>query len=153
MLCGLIGSEETRLLDVGTGSGILSILALMFGAKEALGTDLDPCAPPAILDNMKNNGVDPDKFEVILGNLIDDRKVQDKVGYEKYDIVVANILADVLVLLTPQVVHHMKPGGIYITSGIRAEKEGIVREAMEKAGLQVTEVTAQGEWVCVVGKK
>ena len=92
-------------------------------------------------------------MDVMSGNLIDDPRVQETVGYEKYDIVVANILADVLVLLTPQVVHHMKPGGIYITSGILAEKEGIVREAMEKAGLQVTEVTVQGEWVCVVGRK
>ena len=142
-----------ELLDVGTGSGILSIAALKMGAGHAVGTDLDPCAVSATQENLESNDVPEGKMDVMIGNLIDDPRVQETVGYEKYDIVVANILADVLVLLTPQVVHHMKPGGIYITSGILAEKEGIVREAMEKAGLQVTEVTAQGEWVCVVGRK
>ena len=142
-----------ELLDVGTGSGILSIAALKMGAGHAVGTDLDPCAVSATQENLESNDVPEGKMDVMIGNLIDDPQVQETVGYEKYDIVVANILADVLVLLTPQVVHHMKPGGIYITSGILAEKEGIVREAMEKAGLQVVDVTAQGEWVCVVGRK
>ena len=98
-------------------------------------------------------GIPEEKMDVMIGNLIDDASVQDIVGFEKYDVVAANILADVLVMLTPQVVRHMKKGGVYITSGILAEKEQIVRDAMEKAGLQVKDVTAQGEWVCVVGEK
>ena len=142
-------TPETRILDLGTGSGILAILALMLGAESAVGTDLDPCAPPAILDNMKNNGVDPDKFEVILGNLIDDKEVQDKVGYGKYDIVVANILADILSPMTPAAARCLKSGGVYITSGIIEGREKDVAAAMEKAGLTVTGITAQGEWRCV----
>ena len=146
-------TPETVMLDVGTGSGILAILALMFGIRSAVGTDLDPCAPPAIEDNLKTNGVDPSKLEVILGNLIDDPQVQAKVGTERYDIVAANILADVLIPLTPHVVPAMKPGAYYITSGILEGREDSVAEAMRQAGLEVVSVTAQGEWRCVVGRK
>ena len=115
-------TPETRLLDVGTGSGILSILSLMFGAGEALGTDLDPCAIEAVEENKKANGIPGEKFQVLTGNIITEKEVQDKVGYECYDIVVANILADVLVNLTPVIVKSLKPGGIYITSGIIDDK-------------------------------
>ena len=146
-------TKDSLILDVGTGSGILSIAALMLGAKHAVGTDLDPCAISAARENLESNSIPSEKMDVMIGNIIDDPAVQDEVGYEKYDIVAANILADVLVLLTPEVVRHMKKGGIYITSGILAEKEGLVREAMERAGLTVMETTAQGEWVCVVGRK
>ena len=142
-----------EILDVGTGSGILSIAALKMGAAQATGTDLDPCAISATHENLESNDIPEEMMDVMIGNLIDDPEVQDAVGYEKYDIVAANILADVLVMLTPQVICHMKKGGLYITSGILAEKEQIVRDAMEKAGLQVKDVTAQGEWVCVVGEK
>ncbi|MGX8688966.1 MAG: 50S ribosomal protein L11 methyltransferase, partial [bacterium] len=107
--------------------------------------------PPAILDNLKNNGVDPDRFEIILGNLIDDRAVQDRVGYEKYDIVAANILADILIPMTPAAAACLKKGGVYITSGIIEGREKDVAAAMEKAGLTVTGITAQGEWRCVTG--
>ena len=146
-------NSETELLDVGTGSGILSILALMFGAKHAIGTDLDPCAIDAVQDNLTTNHIDGDKFELIIGNIITDKEIQDQVGYEKYDIVVANILADVLVPLTPVIVNQMKKGGIYITSGIIDSKEETVVAAVKAAGLEVTEVTHQGEWVSVTAKK
>ena len=104
-------TPETVMLDVGTGSGILSIVSLMYGAKYALGTDLDPCAIDACHENAEANGIDPDSFKVMIGNVIDDKKVQDEVGYEKYDIVVANILADVLKPLTPVITGMLKPGG------------------------------------------
>jgi len=142
-------TPETKLLDVGTGSGILSIAALKLGAAHAAGTDLDPCTLPAIRENKEKNGISEDSFTVILGNIIDDKEVQDAVGYEAYDIVVANILADVLVPLTPVAVRHMTKDGIYITSGILEDKKGIVLEAIEKAGLKVIEVTQQGEWVSI----
>ena len=109
-------TPETKLLDVGTGSGILSIVALMYGAKEAKGTDLDPCAVDAVRENKEANGIPEDQFTLTIGNIITDKAVQDEMGYECYDIVVANILADVLVPLTPVIVHHLKKGGIYITS-------------------------------------
>jgi len=146
-------TEETKLLDVGTGSGILSILSLMFGAKEATGTDLDPCAVEAVEENKKANHIPDGKFQVMTGNLITEKEVQDKVGYGCYDIVVANILADVLVALTPAAVSCLKPGGIYITSGIIDEKEGIVAEAVRKAGMEVVETTYQGEWVSITARK
>ena len=146
-------TEETVLLDVGTGSGILAILSLMYGAKKAVGTDLDICAIEATKENILANGIDPDKFEVMIGNIISEKEVQDKVGYECYDIVVANILADVLVPLTPVIVNQLKPGGVYITSGIIDDKETTVVEAVKAAGLEVVEVTYQGEWVSVTARK
>ena len=146
-------TPETELLDVGCGSGILAILALMFGAKKAKGTDLDPCAIEATRENMEANNINPDDFEVMIGNIITEKEVQDAVGYDKYDIVVANILADVLVPLTPVIVNHLKEGGLYITSGIIDDKEETVVEAVKAAGLQVLEVTYQGEWVSVTARK
>lgn len=146
-------TKDTELLDVGTGSGILAILSLMFGAKHAVGTDLDPCAVDAVKDNMEQNNISPESFKMMIGNIITDKAVQDEVGYDKYDIVVANILADVLVPLTPVIVNQMKSGAIYITSGIIEGKETVVQKAMEDAGLTVIDTTAQGEWRAVVGRK
>lgn len=146
-------TKDTELLDVGTGSGILSIIALKLGARHAVGTDLDPCAVPAVEENKEVNGIPVEAFDMMIGNIIDDKDVQDKVGYGKYDIVVANILADVLVALTPVIVDQLKDGGIYITSGIIDDKEETVVEAVKAAGLEVLEVTYQGEWVSVTARK
>lgn len=146
-------NQDTVLLDVGTGSGILSILSLMFGAKKAVGTDLDPCALDAVKDNMEVNHIAANDFTMMIGNIITDKEIQDKVGYECYDIVVANILAEVLQALTPVIVSQLKPGGIYITSGIIHEKEQVVRDAVKEAGLELVEVTYQGEWVSVTARK
>lgn len=146
-------TDRTRILDVGCGSGILGMLALKFGAVYSVGTDLDPCAVEATHENMQGNGIRPDQYEVMIGNLINDPEIQERVGYEKYDIVAANILADVLVELTPVIVSQLKTGGIYITSGIIDDKEQTVVEAVERAGLEVLEVTYQGEWVSVTARK
>lgn len=146
-------TPQTRILDVGCGSGILGMLALKFGAEYSVGTDLDPCAIDATYENMEVNGIEKSQYEVMIGNIIDDKEVQDKVGYEKYDIVVANILADVLVPLTPVIVNQLKKGGIYITSGIIDMKEETVVNAVKEAGLEVLEVTYQGEWVSVTARK
>ena len=146
-------TKETRILDVGCGSGILGMLALKFGAAYSVGTDLDPCAIDATYENMEVNGITRDQYEVMIGNIIDDKEVQDKVGYDKYDIVVANILADVLVPLTPVILNQLKKGGVYITSGIIDDKEDTVVEAVKAAGLEVLEVTYQGEWVSVTARK
>lgn len=146
-------TDTTVMLDVGTGSGILGILALMYGAKHIVGTDLDPCAVPAVEENLAANGIDPACFDMMIGNIITEKEVQDKVGYGCYDIVVANILADVLVPLTPVICNQLKQGGIYITSGIIDDKEQTVRAAVEAAGLEILEVTYQGEWVSVTARK
>lgn len=146
-------TEETVLLDVGTGSGILSIAALKLGAARALGTDLDPCAIRASMENMEVNEIPQEKFQVLEGNLIDDRGVQEQVGYGQYDMVTANILAEVLVPLTPVVAQCIKKGGIYITSGIIEEKETVVVDAVRAAGFDVLEVTRQGDWVSVTARR
>lgn len=146
-------TDKTRILDVGCGSGILGMLALKFGAAYAVGTDLDPCAIDATHENMKENGVPKEQYEVMIGNIIDDKAIQDQVGYACYDIVAANILADVLVMLTPVIVSQLKPGGIYITSGIIDDKEEVVKQAVADAGLELLDVTYQGEWVCVTARK
>ena len=142
--------DGMEILDVGTGSGILSIAALKLGA---VGTDLDPCAISATRENLEANQIPEGSMDVMIGNIIDDKAVQDQVGYEKYDIVTANILADVLIPLTPVICHQMKPGALYITSGILDVKEDVVVKAVKDAGLEVLEVTHQGEWVSVTARK
>ena len=146
-------TPDTEMLDVGTGSGILGIVAIKLGAKHVLGTDLDSCAVPAVAENKEANGIPEEAFDMMIGNIIDDKEVQDQAGYEKYDIVTANILADVLIPLTPVIVHQMKKGAYYITSGILNVKEEVVVEAVKAAGLTVVEVTHQGEWVSVTARK
>ena len=146
-------TPDTVLLDVGTGSGILGILSLMFGAQRVVGTDLDICAVEAVRENLESNHINPEKFEMMIGNIITEKEIQDRVGYGCYDIVAANILADVLVALSPVIVNQMKPGGIYITSGIIDDKEAVVVEAVKAAGLEVLEVAHQGEWVGVTARK
>lgn len=146
-------TPDTEMLDVGTGSGILGIVALKLGAKHVLGTDLDPCAVPAVAENKEANQIVDETFDMVIGNIIDDKAIQDQAGYEKYDIVTANILADVLIPLTPVIVKQMKKGAYYITSGILDVKEEVVVEAVKAAGLTVVEVTHQGEWVSVTARK
>ena len=146
-------TPNTEMLDVGIGSGILGIVALKLGAKHVLGTDLDPCAIPAVAENKEANQIADESFDMVIGNIIDDKAIQDQAGYEKYDIVTANILADVLIPLTPVIVNQMKKGAYYITSGILDVKEEVVVEAVKAAGLTVVEVTHQGEWVSITARK
>lgn len=147
-------TPETVLLDVGTGSGILGITALKLGAKAVFGTDLDENAITAVGENLEANGIDSEKFAVLQGNIIDDKDVQDAAGYEKYDVVVANILADVIILLQREVPVHLKKGGIFITSGIINMKEEAVRAAFAaNDAFEVIEVTYQGEWLSVTARK
>ena len=138
---------------MGTGSGILSIAALKLGAGHAVGTDLDPCTVSAVAENKESNDIADDSFSLILGNIIDDAKVQESVGLEKYDIITANILAGVLIPLAPQAKKHLKDGGVFITSGILDVKENEVREAFEKEGFKIIEITRQGEWVSITAGK
>ena len=143
-----------RVLDVGTGSGILGITALKLGAGEVFGTDLDENAITAVGENMEANDITTEKFHVLQGNIIDDKAVQDKVGYECYDIVAANILADVIIMLQKEIPVHLKQGGIFITSGIINMKEEAVKEALQaNDALEIVETTYQGEWVSITARK
>ena len=142
-----------RLLDVGTGSGILGIISCKLGAESVLGTDLDPCAISAVQENLQANHVPEEKFRLIIGNIITDPEVQEQAERGSYDLVTANILADVLVPLSPVAVGYLKKGGLYITSGILDQKEKEVRQTVEKAGMKIVETTRQGEWVSLTAKK
>ena len=145
--------EAPTVLDVGCGSGILSIVALKLGAKEVVGTDLDADCMISTRDNMQVNHLDEKLGTFYVGNLIDDTELQKKVGTEKYDIVVANILADVIIPMAPVIPDRLKKGGYFITSGIIDFKENEVKEAIEAAGLKVIEINHQGEWVNITAQK
>lgn len=143
-----------RLLDVGCGSGILSVIGLMLGAEHAIGTDLDPNAIVATKENAQINNISMDKIQIIEGNIIDDKTVKDAVGYECYDVVAANILADVLIPLSKIITEHMKPGGYFITSGIiNTKEEEVVAAFGENPLLEIVEVNRKGEWVNVTARK
>lgn len=140
--------KDDEILDVGCGSGILSVVALKYGAKHALGTDLDPNAIIASEENAQQNGIKAEELEVIEGNIIDDKAVQDRCGYECYDIVCANILADVLIPLSSEITRHMKHGAYFITSGIIDSKEEEVASAFRNNDeLEIVEINHDGEWV------
>lgn len=147
-------TDDTLLLDVGTGSGILSVIGLKLGAKYVLGTDLDPNAIIATDENMEVNGLSKDLYEVIEGNIIDDPKIQEYVGFEKYDVVTANILADIIIPLLGEIAAHMKMGAVIITSGIIDMKEEAVKAAFESnEHFEILETTYQGEWVSITARK
>ena len=147
-------TKDTELLDVGTGSGILGITALKLGAKHVFGTDLDENAITAVGENLEANGIAPEQFKVVQGNIIDDKTVQDEAKYEYYDIAVANILADVIIMLQKEIPVHIKKNGIFITSGIIDMKEEAVKAAFEaNDAFEIVEITHQGEWVSVTARK
>ena len=147
-------TPDTEMLDVGTGSGILGIVALKLGAKHVLGTDLDPCAVPAVAENKEANQIVDDTFDMMIGNIIDDKAVKDACGYECYDIVCANILADVLEPLSTCIHEHMKHGAYFITSGIIDTKENEVAEAFRKnPELEIVEINHDGEWVNITARR
>ncbi len=143
-----------KLLDVGTGSGILSIVGLKLGAEYALGTDLDPNAVSAAEENREANGIMPEQFQVCIGNIIEDRAVKGQVGFDRYDIVTANILADIIIPLQGIIADHIKSGGYFISSGIIDTKEQAVLDAISKTPqLEVIEVARQGEWVSITARR
>ena len=146
--------DGTELLDVGCGSGILSVVGLMLGAVHVLGTDLDPNAIIATEENMDANTISKERYEVIEGNIIDDKKIQDYAGYEKYDVVTANILADIIIPLLGEIAVHMKHGAVIITSGIIDMKEQAVKTAFENnPEFEILETTYQGEWVSITARR
>ena len=142
-----------QILDVGTGSGILGMVALKLGGGHVMATDLDPCAENAVHENLEANEIPETDFDLRIGNLIDDADTEAWAGKEKYDIVLANILTEVLLPLTPVAASCLKKGGLYITSGILDTKEEQVVSAVQKAGLVLVETTHQGEWVSVTARK
>lgn len=142
-----------NILDVGCGSGILSIASIKYGAGHALGIDIDEHALPSTLDNRDINNVSETEFEAICGNLLDDEALQETVGTERYDIAVANILANVIIPLSSEVGKHIKPGGLFISSGIINTMADNVRDAIIKSGFNIIETTTLGDWYCFTAQK
>lgn len=142
-----------KVLDVGCGSGILSIVSLKLGASEAVGTDLDENCMISAAENMQVNHLPEESGRFYVGNLIDDTKLQNTAGRESFDIAVANILADVLIPMAPVIPGLLKKGGIFITSGIIDFKEEEVKNAIEKAGMKILEINRQNEWVNITAVK
>lgn len=146
-------NKDTKMLDVGCGSGILSIIGRKSGAANVLGTDIDEAAVLASVDNAKINDIE-DNIDFIQGNIIDDKTIQDRIGYGIYDIVSANILADIIIPLSHMIAPHMKKGGLFITSGIINTKESEVVKAIEdNPDLEIKEITYQNDWVSVTAIK
>lgn len=144
--------EGERVLDVGCGSGILSIAALKLGAGSVVGTDVDGDCITSTHENMTVNHLAENSGEFYVGNLIDDKAFQEKIG-TGYDLVVANILSDIIIPMAPALYQCAKEQGVLITSGIIDFKENEVKEALEQAGFEILEVNHQGEWVNVTARK
>ena len=146
--------NDIKVLDVGTGSGILGIAALKLGASYVFGTELDENAFEAIYSNMENNNIDKADFELVCGNIIDDELIKDKAGYDKYDICVANILAPVIILLQKDIARHIKKGGVFITSGIIDTKMEEVKKALEEnENFEISEINKLGEWYNITARR
>lgn len=138
---------EDTLLDVGCGSGILSIIAMMLGVKEASATDIDPHAVEAAIENARVNHLDMNRYQILCGDVISDENFRKAMGIHKYDFVVANILADIIIPLSGVVKELMKPGALFVSSGIIDMKEEAVSQALLENGFEIVEVTHSGEWV------
>jgi ribosomal protein L11 methyltransferase len=142
-----------KLLDVGSGSGILSIIGAKLGASVVLGTDIDPNAVTAALENVEVNHISSDIVNILSGDIITDEAFQQKVGLGCYDMVVANILADVIIPLSAEIGKHLKEDGIFISSGIINTKKEQVKEAILKNGFRIIEIKEMGDWVSIVAQK
>ncbi|QHQ61930.1 50S ribosomal protein L11 methyltransferase [Anaerocolumna sedimenticola] len=145
--------DEIRLLDVGCGSGILSIIGAKLGAKNVLGTDIDPNAVNAAIENAEVNHITAETLKIISGDIITDTAMQQEVGYGSYDMAVANILADIIIPLSAVIGQHIKPNGIFISSGIINTKKEQVKEAILKNGFKILEINEMGDWVSIVAQK
>lgn len=141
-----------KVLDLGCGSGILSIIALKLGAGKVVGTDIDPNAIIATKENLAVNHIEEGSMIPYEGNLLEDEALCEKIGEGQYDIVVANILADVIIPLSSIARRFMKEGAYFITSGIINTKEEEVKEAMVKNGFEIVDIIPMGEWVSIVGR-
>lgn len=141
----------TDVLDAGCGSGILSIIAIKLGAEKVYGIDIDELAVQASKENLALNGISTDKFTIVKGDVIGDAEFAKQVAaIGQYDIVVANILADVIIPLSGVIRPFLKKNGVFITSGIIDTKEEAVKDALIKNGFDIVDVAHMGEWVSIV---
>lgn len=141
-----------KVLDLGCGSGILSILALLLGAERATAVDIDPAAPATAGENLALNGLDAARYRVLVGNVIDDEALQADIGGD-YDVVVANIVADVIIAMSAAAYAQTKRGGIFITSGIIAPRGDEVKAALTAAGFEIIDTQEQSDWLCMTARR
>lgn len=140
-------------VDIGCGSGILSILSLKLGADYVSAVDIDPIAVDASKENMMVNDMDSSKYQIEQGNILEDASVAERLDSSSYDVVVANILADVLIPLFPHADKILRAGGIYIMSGIINDKADEVESYLYKYNMELVDLLHQGDWVSIVARK
>lgn len=136
-------------LDLGCGSGILSIISLMLGAKEAVAVDIDPNAVDIAYQNAARNGIGKENYKVYAGNILTDTELNEKIS-GKYEVVVANIVADVIIGLAPMAKKYMKENGVFITSGIIEDRVEDVKEALTEAGFEISDIKQRKDWVSII---
>ena len=141
-----------RVIDLGSGSGILSITALLLGAAHATGVDIDPKAEDIARENAAINGLHADRFCACTGDVIGDSARMEELAAGGYDIVLANIVADVIIPLAPVAPHFLRPAGTFICSGILDVRLDEVRAALEAAGLTVTAENRRDDWCCLTAR-
>ena len=141
-----------RVLDLGCGSGILSILSLLLGAESAVAVDIDTAAPATATENLELNGISPERYSVLVGSVTDDAALREKIGGD-YDVVVANIVADVIIAISRTAYSQTRKGGVFITSGIIGPRGEEVRKAIAEAGFEIIEMHDQSDWLCITAKK
>jgi ribosomal protein L11 methyltransferase len=145
-------SGGERVIDLGSGSGILSIAALLLGADTAVGVDIDPKAEDIARENAALNGLTAPRFQAVTGNVIGDKAMMEQLSEQPYDVVLANIVADVIIPLSPVVPHFMKADGIFICSGVLNTRLSEVQAALAKAGLTVVAQWEENDWCCLAAR-
>lgn len=141
-----------KMLDLGCGSGILSILSLILGAKEAVAVDIDPNAVDTAYENAQMNNIGREHYKVLSGNVVTDKEIQDIISQDKYEVVAANIVADVIIGLAPKAREYMKEGGVFITSGIIEGRQDEVKEALEENGFEIVDIRNRKDWYSIICK-
>lgn len=143
-------NNDTKVLDLGCGSGILSIISLLLGAESAFAVDIDPNAVDIAYQNAERNNIDKSKYTVKAGDIITNTALQEEIAKDKYDVVVANIVADVIIAIAPKAKEYMKDGGVFITSGIIEDRIDDVKEALEKCGFKIESIKQRKDWASIV---
>ncbi len=141
-----------KMLDLGCGSGILSIISLLLGAEEAVAVDIDPNAVDTAYQNAARNGIDKSKYKVLAGNVVTDEDIQKEISINKYDVIAANIVADVIIGLAPKAKEYIREDGVFITSGIIEDRLDDVKIALIENGFEIIAINHRKDWVSIVCK-
>ncbi|MCI8980562.1 MAG: 50S ribosomal protein L11 methyltransferase [Clostridia bacterium] len=143
-------TQRVKMLDLGCGSGILSIISLLLGADMAVAVDIDPNAVDTAYQNADRNGVDRSKYKVLSGNVLTDSDIQAEISKNKYEVVAANIVADVIIGLAPKAKEYMAENGVFITSGIISDRLDDVKNALYENGFNIVSINQRKDWVSIV---